>query len=41
MKSSGINIRAISQEMPEPAITKIPLKLHIKNSIQISQGPIS
>ena len=27
LKSSGIHIRAISQEMPQPSITKIRLKI--------------
>ena len=40
-KSSDIHIRAISQEIPLPAITKIRLKIICLNFIQISQGPMS
>ena len=42
VKSSDIHIRAISQEMPQPTITKICLKITcLENFIQISQGTMS
>ena len=40
VKSSDIHIRAISQEMLQPLVTEIHLKI-IQNLIQISQGPMS
>ena len=36
---SDIRVRAISQEMPQPSLTKVHLK--ITDFIQIAQGPLS
>ena len=41
MESSANHIRAISQKMPQPSVTKIRLKITYMKYIQISKEPIS